>query len=78
MAAREVLDSVGGGQKYCNQILGKAITVGNNLGLPEPALRDTCKHTEVCTFRCIRAHGPTNAILMKDFAIADQTINMCT
>jgi hypothetical protein len=41
MAAREVLDSVGVGQKYCNQILGKAITVGNNLGLPEPALRDT-------------------------------------
>jgi Fe-S oxidoreductase len=41
MAAREVLDTVGLGQKYCNQILGKAITVGNNLGLPEPALKDT-------------------------------------
>jgi len=41
MAAREVLDAVGVGQKYCNQILGKAVTVGNNLGLPEPALRDT-------------------------------------
>ncbi|MEL0270494.1 MAG: (Fe-S)-binding protein, partial [Gammaproteobacteria bacterium] len=41
MAAREVLDVVGVGQKYCNQILGKAVTVGNNLGLPEPALRDT-------------------------------------
>ena len=41
MAAREVLDAVGVGQKYCNQILGKAITIGNNLGLPEPALRDT-------------------------------------
>jgi Fe-S oxidoreductase len=41
MAAREVLDSVGLGQKYCNQILGKALTVGNNLGLPEPALKDT-------------------------------------
>ncbi len=41
MAAREVLDVVGIGQKYCNQILGKALTIGNNLGLPEPALRDT-------------------------------------
>lgn len=41
MAAREVLDTVGVGQKYCNQILGKAVTIGNNLGLPEPALRDT-------------------------------------
>jgi Fe-S oxidoreductase len=41
MAAREVLDTVGVGQKYCNQILGKAVTVGNNLGLPEPALKDT-------------------------------------
>ncbi len=41
MAAREILDTVGVGQKYCNQILGKAVTIGNNLGLPEPALRDT-------------------------------------
>jgi Fe-S oxidoreductase len=41
MAAREILDTVGIGQKYCNQILGKALTIGNNLGLPEPALRDT-------------------------------------
>lgn len=46
MAAREVLDTVGIGQKYCNQILGKAITVGNNLGLPEPALRDTLEDLE--------------------------------
>ena len=41
MAAREIMDTIGVGQKYCNQILGKAITIGNNLGLPEPALRDT-------------------------------------
>ena len=41
MAAREILDTIGVGQKYCNQILGKALTIGNNLGLPEPALRDT-------------------------------------
>jgi len=41
MAAREVLDVVGVGQKYCNQILGKAVSIGNNLGLPEPALKDT-------------------------------------
>jgi len=41
MAAREVMDSVGLGQKYCNEILGKVYTIGNNLGLPEPALRNT-------------------------------------
>lgn len=41
MAAREIMDTIGVGQKYCNQILGKVMTIGNNLGLPEPALRDT-------------------------------------
>jgi len=41
MAAREILDSVGVGQKYCNEIIGKVYKIGNNLGLPEPALRDT-------------------------------------
>ena len=41
MAAREVMDSIGKGQKYCNEIIGKVHAIGNNLGLPEPALADT-------------------------------------
>ncbi|MBI3563163.1 MAG: (Fe-S)-binding protein [Gammaproteobacteria bacterium] len=41
MAAREIMDSVGVGQKYCNEIIGKVFKVGNNLGLPQPALEDT-------------------------------------
>ncbi|MEM7294139.1 MAG: (Fe-S)-binding protein, partial [Pseudomonadota bacterium] len=41
MAAREILDTVGMGQKYCNEIIGKAQTLGNNLGLPDAALQDT-------------------------------------
>ena len=41
MAAREILDTVGVGQKYCNEIIGKVFKIGNNLGLPERALRDT-------------------------------------
>ena len=46
MAAREVMDHVGKGQKYCNEIIGKVHTIGNNLGLPEPALRDTLEGLE--------------------------------
>ncbi len=46
MAAREVLDSVGVGQKYCNEIIGKVNKIGNNLGLPEPALADTLQGLE--------------------------------
>ena len=46
MAAREVMDSIGKGQKYCNEILGKVHVVGNNLGLPEPALADTLEGLE--------------------------------
>lgn len=41
MAAREIMACVGKGQKYCNEIIGKVYKIGNNLGLPEPALRDT-------------------------------------
>jgi Fe-S oxidoreductase len=41
MAARDIMDSVGLGQKYSNEIIGKVHKIGNNLGLPEPALRDT-------------------------------------
>ena len=46
MAAREVMDSVGVGQKYCNEIIGKVYKIGNNLGLPEPALADTLEGLE--------------------------------
>jgi len=46
MAAREVLDEIGIGQKYCNEILGKLHKIGNNLGLPEPALADTLEGLE--------------------------------
>ncbi len=41
MAAREIMDSIGLGQKYTNEILGKNIKIGNNLGLPPPAIRNT-------------------------------------
>jgi len=41
MAGREILNHVGIGQKYTNEILGKVIKIGNNLGLPGPALEDT-------------------------------------
>jgi Fe-S oxidoreductase len=41
MAAREIMDAVGLGQKYSNEIIGKVHRIGNNLGLPGPALEDT-------------------------------------
>lgn len=41
MAAREIMDSVGLGQKYANEIIGKVHRIGNNLGIPGPALEDT-------------------------------------
>ena len=41
MAAREIMDSVGLGQKYSNEIIGKVHKIGNNLGIPGPALLDT-------------------------------------
>jgi len=41
MAGREILDSIGIGQKYSNEIIGKVHRIGNNLGLPGPALADT-------------------------------------
>ncbi|HET9734039.1 MAG TPA: (Fe-S)-binding protein, partial [Burkholderiales bacterium] len=34
MAARDVMDAVGLGQKYSNEIIGKVHKIGNNLGLP--------------------------------------------
>ncbi len=46
MAARHILDSVGYGQKYSNEILGKVHKIGNNLGLPGPALENTLEGLE--------------------------------
>ncbi|HMM55534.1 MAG TPA: (Fe-S)-binding protein, partial [Candidatus Desulfobacillus sp.] len=46
MAGREILDSVGYGQKYSNEIIGKVHKIGNNLGLPGPALEDTLQGVE--------------------------------
>jgi len=46
MAAREIMDEIGKGQKYCNEIIGKVFKIGNNLGLPQPALADTLEGLE--------------------------------
>jgi Fe-S oxidoreductase len=46
MAAREIMDAVGKGQKYCNEIIGKVFRIGNNLGLPQAALADTLEGLE--------------------------------
>ena len=46
MAAREIMNSVGRGQKYCNEIIGKVHKLGNNLGIPERALAATLKDLE--------------------------------
>ncbi len=46
MAARDILDHVGKGQKYCNEIIGKVHTIGNNLGMQKKALRATLDDLE--------------------------------
>jgi Fe-S oxidoreductase len=46
MAAKEIMDSVGLGQKYPNEIIGKVHRIGNNLGLPGPALVNTVEGLE--------------------------------
>ncbi len=46
MAGREILDHIGIGQKYSNEIIAKVYKIGNNLGLPEPALADTLEGLE--------------------------------
>ncbi|MBK6631929.1 MAG: (Fe-S)-binding protein [Betaproteobacteria bacterium] len=46
MAGRAIMDSIGLGQKYSNEILGKVNRIGNNLGLPGPALEDTLQGLE--------------------------------
>ncbi len=46
MAAREIMDHVGKGQKYCNEIIAKVHKLGNNLGIPERALEATLADLE--------------------------------
>ena len=46
MAARDIMSTIGKGQKYSNEIIGKVHKLGNNLGLPEPALADTLEGLE--------------------------------
>jgi Fe-S oxidoreductase len=46
MAAREIMDHIGKGQKYCNEIIAKVHKIGNNLGLPAPALANTLEGLE--------------------------------
>ena len=46
MAAREIMDCIGVGQKYSNEIIGKVKDIGNNLGLNPKALRATLEDLE--------------------------------
>jgi Fe-S oxidoreductase len=46
MAARDIMDTIGLGQKYSNEIIGKVFGIGNNLGLPPKALRNTLEGLE--------------------------------
>ncbi len=46
MAARDIMDHIGLGTKYNNEILGKVHKIGNNLGLPKNALIDTMEGLE--------------------------------
>ena len=46
MAAREIMATIGLGQKYSNEVIGKVHKLGNNLGLPQPALLDTLEGLE--------------------------------
>ncbi len=46
MAARDIMDHIGVGQKYCNEIIGKVMDVGNNLGLNAKALKATMEDLE--------------------------------
>ena len=46
MAAREIMDHIGIGQKYVNEIMVKVHTVGNNLGMNPKALGATLESTE--------------------------------
>ena len=46
MAARDIMDHIGVGTKYSNEIISKVHVIGNNLGLPGLALIDTMEGLE--------------------------------
>ncbi|MCK5446204.1 MAG: (Fe-S)-binding protein [Rhodospirillaceae bacterium] len=46
MAARDIMDHIGVGTKYSNEIIAKVHVIGNNLGLPQPALVNTMEGLE--------------------------------
>lgn len=46
MAARDIMDHIGIGMKYSNEIIGKVHDIGNNLGLNPKALRATLEDLE--------------------------------
>jgi len=46
MAGRDIMDTIGIGQKYSTEIIGKVFKIGNNLGLPAKALRNTLEGLE--------------------------------
>ncbi len=46
MAAREIMDAIGVGHKYSTEIICKVHDVGNNLGIPKPALQGTLAFLE--------------------------------
>jgi Fe-S oxidoreductase len=45
-AAREVMASVGVATKYVTEVVRKANEIGNNMGIPEAAWRDSCQFLE--------------------------------
>jgi Fe-S oxidoreductase len=45
-AAREIMASVGVATKYVTEVVKKAHEIGNNLGIPEAAWRDSCQFLE--------------------------------
>ena len=46
MAAREIMASVGVATKYVTEVVKKVHDIGNNLGIPEAAWRDSCQFLE--------------------------------
>ena len=46
MAAREIMDAIGVGHKYSTEIVAKVHDMGNNLGIPKPALKGTLHFME--------------------------------
>lgn len=46
MAAREILNSIGTGQRYTQEIILKVENTGNNLGLSKPALQNILQNLE--------------------------------